>query len=441
MNKTQKLKQSMGCSETRNNRHLRFSLLASLLITTASLSAQAIDLGNGLEINNGYLRGGFASSPSGLPRGESYQLGGENQHYRLGNEGDNGIEFLITQKVKAENGASWKLGYMPKSWNGVYYADQAFVEMTGLDIAPEAKFWGGQRRLRIQDVHILDYFFMDYGMNYGAGMTDLNLGFAKLGVGIFNGGSDANHNSYQNNARRINFDISAIKTNEGGVLRILTTTVGGNFQYGQPGGMFSISHNQSNFLVKGLTNSLFLQTSTGHANLQGQFEGLGDATTVTAAGTGGEQPGKKASRIADSINWQAGNFGGQAVVSLENWSLQGSGLAGDGVNVQDWSIGGRVSYAMSNNFKLLLEAANTSRTPDGAAKQTLNKVTFAPTLGLGKDFWSRPEMRFYVSYFQWNDAAAAANATAPDPLTGLQGFGYGGSTSATLAGIQIESWF
>jgi maltoporin len=307
--------------------------------------------------------------------------------------------------------------------------------MTGLDVAPEAKFWGGQRRLRIQDVHILDYFFMDYGMNYGAGMTDLNLGFAKLGVGLFNGGSDSNHNSYQNNARRANFDISGINTNEGGVLRILTTTVGGNFKYGQPGGMFSLAHNQSNFVFKGLTNSLFIQTSTGHANLQGQFEGLGDATT------GGEQAGKKASRIADSINWQTGNFGGQAVVSLENWSKQGTGLTGDGVNVKDFSLGGRISYALTNNFKLLVEAANTSRTPDGAAKQTLNKITIAPTLALGKDFWSRPELRFYVTQAQWNAAAAAANAAAPDATTGLQGFGFGGKTSATMAGIQLESWF
>lgn len=425
--------------------------LAALFMAAVSLSAQAIDIGNGLELNNGYLRGGVYGASAGMNRGE-YQLGGDNQHYRLGNEGDQVFEVLVTETVDAGNGVKWKLGYMPQvyypasgSAGSGYNTQQAYVEMTGADVAPEAKFWAGQRRLRIQDVHILDYFFLDYGMNYGAGMTDLNLGFAKLGVGVFNGGSDANHNSTENNARRVNMDVSEIKTNEGGVLRLLTTVVSGTFKYGSPGGMLSLSHNQSNFLVSGLTNSLFIQTATGHANLQGQFQGLGD----TATG-GTDQPGVRTSRIADSIQWQTGNFGGQAIVSLQNWSNQESGVVtsvgpsgilttGDGVNNKDFSLGGRVSYALTNNVKLLLEAATTSRQPDGYAKETLNKITFAPTLAAARGFWARPELRFYVTRAQWNSAAAQANATLN--ATPLGGAALGGKTSATIVGIQTEAWF
>ena len=416
-------------------------LAAALLLATATMSAQAADYGNGLEINNAYMRGGWFTAPNHLAN-SGYQLGGENQHYRLGNEGDQGIEFLITEKFNSGDGASWKLGYMPQVWNGVYNTQQAYIEMTGLDIAPEAKFWGGQRRLRIQDVHIVDYFFMDYGMNQGAGMIDKDLGgVAKLGVGVFNSSSDANHDTYLNNANRLNIDISDIHTNPGGVLRIVATGVTGDFTYGPAGSMFSLSHNQSDFLVPGLSNTLFLQTSTGHANLQGQFEGLGDQNTATATpGLGnGQLAGKKATRIADTIAWQSDNFGGQALASVENWAPQGG--PSDGVNTQDVSIGGRVSYALSNNFKLLLEAATTTRATDGAASQALNKITFAPTLAAARGFWARPEIRFYVTQAQWNDAAAKANATAPSATTGIEGFGYGGRTSATIFGIQAEGWF
>jgi maltoporin len=425
--------------------------LAALFMATASLSAQAIDIGNGLELNNGYLRGGVYGASAGMNR-SGYQLGGDAQHYRLGNEGDEVFEVLITETVNADNGVKWKLGYMPQIYNAsngstasAYNTQQAYMEMTGMDMAPEAKFWAGQRRLRIQDVHILDYFFLDYGMNYGAGMTDLNLGFAKLGVGVFNGGSDANHNSVANNARRVNVDVSEIKTNEGGVLRLLTTVVSGTFKYGSPGGMLSLSHNQSNFIVSGLTNSLFIQTATGHANLQGQFQGLGD----TASG-GTDQPGVSTTRIADSIEWQKGNFGGQAVVSIQNWSNQETGVAttvgptgvlttGDGVNNKDISLGGRVSYALTNNFKLLVEAATTSRQPDGYAKETLNKITFAPTLAAARGFWARPELRFYVTRAQWNTAAAQANATLN--ATPLGGTALAGRTSVTLVGVQADTWF
>jgi len=455
----QKIKRQNNLRSLAGGMNFWLSPLTVILLASASMSALAIDIGNGLELKDGYMRGGAYSSQSGMAR-SGYQLGGELQHFRLGNEGDEVFEVLITETVDLGGGIKWKLGYMPQTYSsnagGVngYNTQQAYVEMSGLDIAPEAKFWGGQRRLRIQDVHIVDNFLMDYGMNYGAGMTDLNLGPAKLGVGVFNSGSsNGSGSNLVNNARRINVDLSDIHTNPDGVVRLLGTVVSGNFVYGKPGGMLTLSHNQSNFLMPGLTNSLFLQTSTGHANLQGQFEGLGDGKNTTDS-TGvavPNQPGVKRTRIADSIAWQSGNFGGQALFALENWANQEAGVAttltngivasGDGVNNRDFTLGGRISYALTNNFKLLVEAANTSRKTDGQSTQNLNKITFAPTLALGRDFWSRPEMRFYVTHASWNQAAATGNATLNG--TSLSGTNLGklGVTSANTAGIQIEGWF
>ena len=80
---------------------------------------------------------------------------------------------------------------------------------------------------------------------------------------------------------------------------------------------------------------------------------------------------------------------------------------------------------------MLVDAASTTRTGNGP-DQRLDKLTIAPTLSVGPDFYARPELRLYVTMANWNDAAAAANASS---------FGAGGKTARTVAGVQYEIWW
>jgi maltoporin len=130
--------------------HIQFFALAAAMAIT-SLSAQAAEVG-GIELN-GYMRGGAYFSPAGTPRG-GYTLGGDTQKFRLGNEGDNGFELGIVKTFDAGEGMKWSMLYMPSVWGGKYGTAQAFASISGLDFAPEANFWAGQRRLRIQDVQL-----------------------------------------------------------------------------------------------------------------------------------------------------------------------------------------------------------------------------------------------------------------------------------------------
>jgi len=374
----------------------------------------------------GYTRFGAYSSPAGTPRG-AYTLGGDTQKFRLGNEGDNGIELGMGKTADIGDGKRLSFMYMPTVWGGNYGTAQAYVAMSGFGFAPEAKFWVGQNRLRLQEVHIVDSFMMDYGDNTGIGMTGLDLGGAKLGVGIFNSGTFDYSSTAPNNAMRINFDLSDIRANAGGRLRVLATLVRGDFQMGGDGYGLSLSHDQSDFLLAGMANTLFLQASSGHVAINGKFLGLGDATAGSA-----QQPGAQGFRIADAINWQYGSFGGQALASYQTSQIDGG--VNHGLKTRDLSMGGRVSCAMGQNFKLLAEAGTTSRRVDGQAGQVLNKFTIAPTLALAPEFWSRPELRFYLTQVNWNGAAAAANS-------GAGGFGAGGRTSSTIAGAQFEAWW
>ena len=74
----------------------------------------------------------------------------------------------------------------------------------------------------------------------------------------------------------------------------------------------------------------------------------------------------------------------------------------------------------------------------GGDAQTLSKITFAPTLTVGKGYWSRPELRAFITHAQWNSAAQAA--AAPGSTLSTTG-AFGSDTSGTSFGFQVESWW
>jgi len=393
-------------------------------------TAQAVEFA-GMDFY-GYLRGGYYESASSVPKG-GYSLGGDAQKFRLGNEGDQGLEFGIGKSFTTDNGHKWGVRYMATVWDGNRGTAEAYATASGFDFAPGAEFWAGQRRLRLQDVHIVDRFFADYGDNYGAGFTGWKLGPVKLGVSLFSSGSVDDDKGRANNARRLNVDVSGIPTNPGGSLRVTGTLVKGDFLYGRDGVGLSLVHNQEDFLMPGMKNSLFLQAASGHAGLNGQFANLGGhGRRGLSRGENGENdmPGITGRRIVDSLQWQHGRLGGQALVSYQTGKLDGG--PNNGRSTKDFSLGGRMAYDFTNNFKLLVEAGTTSRRVEGQATQRLNKFTIAPALALAPGFWSRPEVRLYATRVTWNDAAAAANAS---------GFAARGRKAATLFGVQLETWW
>jgi maltoporin len=69
--------------------------------------------------------------------------------------------------------------------------------------------------------------------------------------------------------------------------------------------------------------------------------------------------------------------------------------------------------------------------PQGGETARLTKLTIAPTLAVGPDFWSRPEFRLYVTTARWNTAAGNVTGQAA----------FDGKTSGTSYGAQVEWWF
>lgn len=378
---------------------------------------------------NGYLRAGpvlsGAEASGDTQTYGKYSLGGAGQMYRLGNEGDFYGEFLLSHKQQV-GAQSFTFGWMPAIFSpkpnptgsNNYETAQLFVEMTGLDFAPNAKFWGGKRYQRA-DVHIVDTFYINYGSNVGAGVYDLDVAGAKLGLHAYSSDEFTGKDGTKATAGRVTADLYDINTNPGGKFRVVASLVNGDYINGSSGTSVSLKHDQSDFGMKGLTNSLWLQAAQGHAALTGGF------TDTKHSGV----------RAVDSINWQSGPWGGQAQAVWERDKTHND-LTDAATKVTRTSLGGRVTYAVTQNFKMQGEVGITSAKQDGVAGTgKLNKFTIAPTLALNGDFWSRPELRFYVTHVTWNDDARNISGSTPAGLTDTS------KKSATLVGMQAEVWF
>ena len=382
----------------------------------------------------GYGRGGFYPKTDEKPAG-GYTLGGAMQKFRLGNEGDNYLEFGIGKVFDLGNGVKWGIHYMPYYHNGETGTKQGYVDISGMDILPGAKFWAGQRYHRLQDIHFIDRWVFEDGDNFGAGVDGINVGLGKLNGAAYTSGTFDNTNANRNNALRTSFQWHDIPANPGGKLTVPGSGIAGNVENGSSGSAWGLRHNQE--LTKGWNNTVFLQTSNGHADINGKFYGLTTASTsqqvtggpgawtITNVTTANAHLGARQRLVADAMDWQFGKFGGQAMIGWVTRTPDG------GNEIRDFSAGGRVSYAVAPHTKLLAELGNSSRSGDGA-KQTLNKGTLALAFAVNDKFWSRPEFRLYVTRANWNEAAAIANAST---------FGKNGRRNDTIAGIQVEAWW
>ena len=405
---------------------LAASAVTAVTVGLAPGRAQAVDF-------DGYLRAGPGATSKDAARA-CYNLGISGGHYRLGNECDFYGEFGLAQTGNVD-GVAWKAKVMFNEYNpgtdvgkSSSSFEQMYVEGKGFDISPGTNFWIGKRFYGRADVHILDTFFVRMD-GVGAGADEIALAGGKLGVAYFSSDSgagfgDSGTGTSTNPGSRLNFDLSEVPVNPGGTLRITGTYTKGNYDNatngkGTTGFGLSLQHNQEITGI-GAKNTAWLQYAQGSAGLDANFG------TMTATSS------VKKWRIVESMSWQVGPFGGQAVALYGQHDKDD--LAGT-AKYKELSIGGRGSYAITKNFKLVAEAGYMEKKPDGQDTQKLAKFTFAPTLSTGPGFFNRPELRLYVTTAKWNSAANTASG-----LGGLTGLG-DGKTKGTSYGAQAEIWF
>ncbi len=215
----------------------------------------------------------------------------------------------------------------------------------------------------------------------------------------------------------MNFDLYDLAVNNDGTLRMIATFTDGDFTGGKTGTCITLQHKQKKFLMEGGENTLWLQYAQGSAGLNGNYGRL-DAGS-----------GSKGMRLIESYAFQSGRLGGQGQIMFQNDKDPVTG------KTDSATVGGRLSYAVTNNFKMVGELGYSQKKPDGAPTQKLTKFTIAPTISTGPTFWSRPGLRLYLTHAKWN---AEANAAAG--LGGVTGAG-DNRTSGTSYGVQVEVWW
>lgn len=388
---------------------------AAVAVVCSSATAHAVDFG-------GYFRAGPSSTKEGA-RSACYNLNpGAGMKYRLGNECDFYGEFALSQTGKVQ-GVEYKALLMTNLNNGGNASDtndknvginQLYVEGKGFDFSPGTTLWVGKRFYQRTEVHIIDTKFTQLdGVGTGA---VFGVGPGSLGVSFFrNDGTTtaSSAGSVDKPGSRLNIDYSGLPVNKGGTLRFVSGFTKGQFSDGTSGASLSVQHTQADFLGLGGANNTWLQYAKGSAGLNGNFGTLNAPSDVNGL------------RVAESFTWQAGRFGGQAVALWER-DKDAAGIA-----TTLGSAGGRVSYAFTQNFKLLGEAGYSQKKLQGQPTAKLAKFTIAPTVSTGPELFARPELRLYATTAKWNSAAGNVTGRAA----------FAGETSGTSFGAQVEMWF
>lgn len=405
------------------------------------------DAYNDVEGFHGYLRAGAGVSSTHGPQ-SCYGLGDVTSKYRLGNECDSYTEFGYTHELaKSANGVSW-VGTL---WANAYSPDssfggsslqmaKAYVEARGLPFLNGGTAWIGKRYYYRPDIHMLDMQFIN--LNGTGGGFDKIGGFGpgKFSYAIF---KDNDTNEFTAGrltntkaAIRQNFIYEGLPVNPGGTIDGAVTFISAQGRDKTSTGGSDQSHN-------GWSASLFhKQEVLGGGNTFGVQYGVGPGSEL-GNGSRGSQMGAtssteygsdvKAFRVFDDIVIQP-----TKEFSTEFVALYQKDKANDPALRNTWlTTGVRPVYAVSENFKLQAELGWTSLKRESTGDTArLTKLTIAPTIAMGPSYWSRPELRFYVTYGKWNGAATplvnANNNSGPV---------YGNNTSGTSAGLQLEAWW
>jgi maltoporin len=392
-------------------------ILPAALFATAFIApaAQAVDW-------SGYMRGGPAATTVNGTSRQCYGLHSDDGKvvglkYRLGNECDFYGEFQLAQAMKAE-GVDYNAVLMTNFFspatdtNNNYGVEQAYVEMKGVDFAPGVLFWAGKRRDR-DDVHIVDTFFTNMS-GVGVGVEGIDMGSGmKMGFAAYK--TDNGNVTDGNN--RLHAQLNDIPINPGGKGRVILSyshadSAGVGHPAGQQGWGVTFEHVQENFLGLGGGNHVWIQYADGSLDLN---QGFGNPTDPSSSSSW---------RFVESPTWQVGAFGGQAIALYQHDSATGASR-------DEYTIGGRGSYALSKNLKFLTEIGYSQINPAHQPSENLTKITIAPALSTGPDFWKRPEIRLYATWASFNSAAAN------DPANGLPT----GKTDGFSYGAQLEIWF
>jgi maltoporin len=431
-------------------------------------AAQVAQAQGGFEYH-GYLRSGVGMSRGGTDQVCFTPAGVSNGvKFRLGNECETYLEAAFANTVKVGDGAnapSFKthilfagVSQQRHDWESTsddqftLAMREAYVQAS--NVLGGTKPWAGKRFYRRQDIHILDYYIIN-NSGPGAGFEDIDVGVGKLHVAVTRNtaaGAATNDPAQTNLDYRLS-DVGLA----GGKLETLFI-LGNSGERGSKMGdkVYEKLSGWQLGLVHGLemghgNNRLTLQHGTGvfGGTLDGadgsrdeRLTNFGPAPAIAKGNTDAADAVNDSSstRLVEEYTAKFGsNISSSWVLLYQTTDFGGAkDAAGDDApSKSELMLGTRPVYHLSKTAAVALEYGFTSvgkayLGADGYEDTSMHKLTLAPQFSAGDGFWARPQLRFFVTYAQWNDEAkgiVAANSAYDDDTTGFS------------TGAQLEAWW
>jgi len=360
----------------------------------------------------GYFRSGLGTNSKGGDQA-CFTNPGASAFFRLGNECDEYGELTLLSKFTSgqkEDSASFNF-YFTLAYSQPGQANweespivirQAYVESDKF-FTSAIKFWAGKRYYRVQDIHILDYAYHDFGPP-GAGIEDIEISGFKMAIAYLKGGGTAESDQGSMAMSLADFQFYDIDAGPAGKLSFWLA------QALQPGGegvdasgnavTYEEVHGQGISLTvehefNSGFNKLAIQQGTGLLKELGFIDetfSLIEAEALQKA---------KTIRITDQLTWdQDKDWSLQAVWVNENRTRQEGDLK--------WqALGGRFQVYLGQHLNLAFELSHSSvldQSETDPVERTLEKFTIAPQLQLKPGFWERPLLRAFYTLARWNQA-------------------------------------
>lgn len=428
-----------------------FLAIVAIGLGLAAGRAEAVDL-------HGYLRSGIGGDFEGGGQ-VCYSLPGTGYKFRLGNECENYAELEFGQSLfRDKSGVEFKyvgmLAYVTPA-----NQDYESLKDAGNDIALRQNWigatfpqwggitaWVGKRYYHRNDVHIIDFFYWDPS-GAGAGVENIDIGFGKLAVAALqNSRANAASTVWRPDIRVEGMPLGGFGSLDVGLSLFWTSDredAGDDRQSMSP--WVTVQHNLP---ILGGLNKLAFQYATGSAAPMSPYPGAGSPSE------------SKQWRIVEHLMFQpSAKLSGSLIFVYEDLDdrYNSTNIYN---NHKSWSVGARPAYSVNPYFKVSAEVGYQSITSENPADEaagaddaaSLFKVTLAPTLtpspGPGGTFWTRPELRLFVTYAAWNDAAQTDRVDAGGifgqgtcEATGVSTGIYGCDKSALTFGAQLEAWW
>jgi maltoporin len=393
---------------------------------------------------HGYFRSGYGLNSVG---GEqvAFQAPGADAKYRLGNEAETYAELIFVNNwinPQHDSDKAWirtEAMVEANTTNSANYANfangtgndqfrfrEAFVQAGNIfESQPGAKFWAGERYYRRQHIEIDDFYPLDMS-GYGAGVEDLNLGFAKMALGFLSG-ARPDIVTQNGNYAKSNLDIRFYD------LKGPAGLWAGWFDFTRAkGGTESSTQTvipTSNGYAVGLRHQR-LEWHGGYHSLAIQY-GTGAASNYSTSLDDPTPFLNSSARflVTEQMLFQPNDRFAIMPIFIYQRTKDGNPQH----PWQQWvSFGARPEVYFTKYLSLAFEAGlDHTHSKGGLYNGWLRKFTIAPQIGSGRKFFSRPVLRAFLTYASWSD--------------GLRGFvggiPYQNKTNGLTYGVQAETWW